>query len=109
MCIRDSTDGTVQFQIRASIASDVQTTIRAGYSASADVVLDRRDDVVVVDEKFLIFDGESSTGEDNVDSYVLRELPDGSVDRQKIEIGLSDGIIIEVVDGLKVGDIVRLP
>ena len=40
---------------------------------------------------------------------MLRELPDGSVDRQKIETGLSDGIIIEVVDGLKVGDVVRLP
>ena len=100
-------EGSVQFEVRAAITTDSQ--LRAGYSASADVVLDRRDDVVVVDEKFLIFDGESTTGEDNVDSYVLRELPDGSVDRQKIEIGLSDGIIIEVVDGLKVGDIVRLP
>ena len=100
-------EGSVQFEVRAAIAAANQ--LRAGYSASADVVLDRRTDVVVIDEKFLIFEGGSANSADNADIFVLKELPDGSVDRLKIETGLSDGIFIEVVGGLRVGDTVRLP
>ena len=94
------TDGTVQFQIRASIASDVQTTIRAGYSASADVVLDRRDDVLTLDEGALIFE------DDKV--YVIVVKGD-QFDRREIEVGLSDGLRIEIVNGLAEGDVVRVP
>ena len=94
------TDGTVQFQIRASISSDVQTTIRAGYSASADVVLDRRDDVATLDEAALIFEGDK----------VFVIVVDGEqFERREIEVGLSDGLRIEIISGLAEGDVVRVP
>ena len=93
-------DGTVQFQIRAAIASDVQTTIRAGYSASADVVLDRRDDVLTLDEGALIFEGDK----------VFVIVVDGEqFERREIEVGLSDGLRIEIISGLTEGDVVRVP
>ncbi len=100
-------EGSVQFEVRAAIAGASQ--LRAGYSASADVVLDRRDDVVVIDEKFLMFEGGGSNGESKADVFVWKQLPDGSVERIKLETGLSDGIFIEVVSGLVSGDTVRLP
>jgi len=93
-------DGTVQFEIRAAIASDVQTTIRAGYSASADVVLDRRDDVLTLDEGALIFE----------DDKVFVIVVDGEqFERREIEVGLSDGLRIEIISGLTEGDVVRVP
>ena len=100
-------DGSVQFEVRAAIAADSQ--LRAGFSASADVVLDRRDDVVVVDEKFLIFDRTQTDDSGAPAIFVLIEQPDGTAERRRIETGLSDGISIEVVKGLQVGDTVRQP
>jgi len=94
--IRD--DGTVQFQIRAAL-SDVGE-IRAGYSANADVVLDRRDNVLTVDEGALIFEGDEIT--------VLVKSGD-QFEQRKIEVGLSDGLRIEVLSGLSEGDQLRLP
>lgn len=93
-------EGSVQFEVRAAITSDSQ--LRAGFSASADVVLDRRDDVLVIDEKFLVFDDDGAV-------QVLVEQPDGTVEPRSIETGLSDGIQIEVVKGLQAGDTVRMP
>ena len=93
-------DGTVQFQIRASVASAAETTIRAGYSASADVVLDRRDDVLTLDEGALIFE----------DDKVFVIVVNGEqFERREIEVGLSDGLRIEIVGGLAKGDVIRVP
>jgi len=96
-------EGSVQFEVRATIVTDSQ--LRAGFSANADVVLNRRDDVVVIDEKFLIFENSA----DDTEIFVLKESTDGSFSRYEIETGLSDGIFIEVTRGLQSGDTVRLP
>jgi len=47
-------EGTVQFQLRAAIKQNSQRQVRAGYSATADIVLDRRDDVLTLDEAALV-------------------------------------------------------
>ncbi len=98
-------EGTVQFQIRAAIQQssqqqDSQQEVRAGYSANADIVLDRRDDVLTLDEGALIFE--------NDETFVLVQVND-SFERRQVTTGLSDGLKIEIVDGLEDGAVVRVP
>ncbi len=93
-------EGTVQFEIRAAITENPESKIRAGYSANADIVLDRRDDVLTLDEGLLIFEDDKK--------FVLIKSGD-TFERREIQTGLSDGLQIEIVDGLVEGDVVRRP
>ena len=63
---------------------------------NADIVLDRRDDVLAVHEALLQFE------DDGI--YVEVERAPQQFERRAIETGLSDGISIEVVSGLEEGD-----
>lgn len=93
-------DGAVQFEIRAAL-DEVQddTFVRAGVSAMADIVLDRRDQVLTVKEAALRFDGDQV--------YVEVETADQVFERRDVEVGLSDGVQIEVVSGLTADDRVK--
>ena len=94
-------NGTVQFEIRAKVDLKDSLFIRAGYSANADIVLDRRDSVLVVPEGLVSFD-------DNSDSaYVEVETAPQVFEKRYIKTGLSDGINIEVVSGLSKEDKVK--
>ncbi len=46
-------DGAIQFQIRAALKPQSAVLIRANYSANADIVLDRRDSVLAINESLL--------------------------------------------------------
>ncbi len=95
-------EGAIQFEIRAALAlEDRATFIRANYSATADIVLDRRDAVLAVQESWLLFD----EGE----PYVEVETAPQQFERRDVVLGLSDGIVIEVVDGLDATDRVKDP
>ncbi|OED38215.1 hypothetical protein AB833_21185 [Chromatiales bacterium (ex Bugula neritina AB1)] len=95
------TDGAVLFEIRAAIVADSDSTIRAGYSANADIVLDRRDNVLTLDERALRF------SDDGV--FVLEQLGEQEFARQEVTTGLSDGIRIEIIEGVAEGATVRVP
>lgn len=92
--------GAVQFNIRAKVQTDERYFIRSGYSASADIVLDRRKNVLAVEEGNLIFK----------ESEVLAEVETGpnAFEKRKITVGLSDGIHIEVVSGLTLNDKIKV-
>lgn len=94
-------NGAIQFEIRAALAQQQDFFVRANYSANADIVLDRRDDVLSLNESVLGFE----------DERVFVEVETGEQDFEKryIETGLSDGIHIEVVSGLVPEDRVKLP
>jgi HlyD family secretion protein len=85
-------EGAIQFQIRAALKPQSSVLIRANYSANADIVLDRRDSVLAINESLLQFDGEKK--------YVEVEVGPQKFERREIQTGLSDGIQIEVVSGL---------
>lgn len=86
-------NGAIQFKIRAALKQRGDAVIRANYSANADIVLDRRDKVLAVKESLLQFEGS--------DVFVEVESSPQHFERRKIKTGLSDGVVIEVVDGLK--------
>ncbi len=84
--------GTIKFEIRAAVDLPDGTFLRAGYSANADIVLDRRDDVMAINEGLLMFEGN--------DTFVEVETAPQVFERRKVETGLSDGINIEILSGI---------
>ncbi len=93
--------GTIKFQIKASITLQEGKFIRAGFSANADIVLDKRENVLAINEGLLQFD--------NGVPYVEVEVGKQEFKRRNIELGLSDGINIEVISGLKALDKIKKP
>lgn len=91
--------GTNQFEIKAAVKVLDGSFIRSGYSANAEIVLSKVEDVLLVPESCLEFEGDAI--------YVYIKQADGSYERSKVETGLSDGINIEVKSGLSEGDVLR--
>ncbi len=84
--------GTIQFGLRAKVVLEADYFIRSGYSATADIVLEKRENVLAINEGNLIFEKDAVFVEVQTDSQQL--------EMRKIETGLSDGIHIEVLSGL---------
>ena len=85
-------DGTVKFAIEAAIVNDPDVFLRAGYSASADIILAEKNQVLSLMERDVIFEGDTV--------YVELRTGDQSYEKIEISTGLSDGIYIEVLDGI---------
>ncbi len=85
-------NGAIQFQIKAAVELSPDHFIRAGYSANADIVLDRRDSVLAVKESLITVSGDST--------FVEVENGNQQFEKKMIKTGLSDGINIEVLDGI---------
>jgi len=88
-------EGAIQFEIKAKIkpVKDRKVFIRAGYSANADIVLDRRKNVLAINESLLQFDADKKP-------FVEVEIGDQKFEKRPVEVGLSDGVKIEVLKGL---------
>lgn len=85
-------NGAIQFQIKAKMELKPGTFIRAGYSANADIVLDRRDSVLAIPEALLQFEQEQP--------FVEVETAPQTFEKRKLKLGLSDGINVEVLGGI---------
>ncbi|MGM8225164.1 efflux RND transporter periplasmic adaptor subunit [Cellvibrio sp. ARAG 10.3] len=84
--------GTIKFQIRAAVTLSDKLFLRANYSANADIVLEKREDVLAINEgNLLIEDGQH---------FVEVETASQQFEKRKVETGLSDGINIEIISGL---------
>lgn len=94
-------NGAIQFLIRASINKDNSAFLRAGYSANADIILSKKDKVMAVPESVLQFEGEKV--------FVELETSPQVFEKRFIKTGLSDGINIEILDGIKKTDKIKVP
>jgi HlyD family secretion protein len=92
-------NGAIQFEIRAAVELKDQQFIRAGYSANADIVLERVEQVMAINESILHFEGDST--------YVEVETSPEQFEKRYIKTGLSDGIVIQVVEGLSMNDKIK--
>lgn len=92
-------NGVNQFEIKAAVQVNSDHVIRSGYSANAEIVLERADSVVVIPESALEFKGDST--------FVYRKTGEDSYERVAVSTGLSDGLNIEIKSGLAVGETVR--
>ena len=76
-------------------------TIRSGYSANAEIVLDGVKGAVTIPESSLEFSG------DSVFVYLLTDSIKHTYVRQQVTTGISDGVNIEIKKGVKANDKVR--
>jgi len=74
--------------------------LRAGYSANADIIVRRVDEVVALPERVLVFRN------DSIFVRLPASSPEQEPEERTIQIGMSDGISVEVVSGLDSGDVV---
>jgi HlyD family secretion protein len=93
-------NGAIQFEIRAKMKLKEGAYIRAGYSANADIVLDKRENVLALNEALLLFDDEKRP-------YIEIEVGEQQFEKRDIKVGLSDGIFIEVLEGLSKEDKIK--
>lgn len=94
-------DGAIQFEIKAALKPQKDVQIRANYSANADIVLDRRDDVLSISESLLKFEGDKT--------FVEVETTPQKFEKREVKTGLSDGIQIEILSGLTEKDKLKGP
>ena len=94
--------GAVQFKIEADLFLNDSIFVRAGYSANASLILERKDNVMAVEESLLQFDRETEK------PYVEIQIGDQKFERRDIEIGLSDGVNVEVISGLNEDDQIKV-
>jgi HlyD family secretion protein len=87
------------FEVRISFERPENVVLRAGYSATANILIQKKDNILLVPERVI----ERKNGEAFV--QVLKE-PAGSGETRKIETGLSDGLMTEVISGLDEGQLV---
>ena len=94
--------GTVQFKIEGDVYLDNSIFIRAGYSANASLVLEKKDSIMAISEALLQFDKISN------DPYVEVKNDKGTFERKNIELGISDGINVEIISGLSIEDKIKV-
>ncbi len=95
-------NGAIQFEIKANVQLKEGQFIRAGYSANANIVLEKKDSVMVIPEGLLQFEDDSAYVEVNTGTP---EEP--KYEKRNVKTGLSDGINIEITEGLNLEDKVK--
>lgn len=95
-------NGAVQFTIKADVDIDSSTRIRAGYSANAEIELESKDSVLVIKEALLQFNRITEK------PFVELLKENGRFQTKNVEIGISDGINVEIIEGIKEGDEIKI-
>jgi HlyD family secretion protein len=94
-----NSSGSVKFKLRIVFSPEADLFLRAGYSASAEIILSRAENSLCVKERDLLMEG----------GKYYAELEKG---RQKfvkteVTVGISDGLYTEITGGLSEGDRIK--
>jgi HlyD family secretion protein len=95
-------NGAVQFTIKADVTIEASTKIRAGYSANAEIEIESKDSILVIKEALLQFNRITEK------PYVELQNENGNFTKKNVEIGLSDGINVEILEGIEEGDKIKV-
>ncbi len=95
-------NGAIQFEIKGTLKKQDSIFIRAGLSANASIILARADSVLALKEALVQFD------KDTKEPYVEIETSEQQFERRDVELGISDGIFVEVKSGLEAEDKVKV-
>lgn len=127
--------GAIMFDMKAAVAVTKDVYVRAGYSANAEIIFDKAEDVLTIPESCVEFKGDSafvyvlqqpkemvksdtkamadispadSSAEKKTEkSSKKKENGKQEFERRAVVTGLSDGIQIEIKSGLQLGESVR--
>ncbi len=92
--------GSVQFDIKAHISPPPGLLLRAGYSASADIVLGRAEKALTVREQNVLFEEDKT--------FVEVGTGGNQFSRREVTLGLSDGIHVQIKSGLSAGESIKV-
>lgn len=86
-------EGTVKFEIKAAIQEQPDGVfLRAGYSGNGDIIIAKKEDVIAVQERDVLYEDDTT--------YVELVKGENEYEKQLVKLGLSDGLYVEVIDGL---------
>jgi HlyD family secretion protein len=93
-------EGATLFDVEIELDPGQKIVLRAGYSANADVIIREKKDVLTVPERLVTYEdgGKKATVE------VAQADPKAQPKKIEIKTGISDGLNVEVTDGVKKGD-----
>jgi HlyD family secretion protein len=94
-------EGTIEFEVKAAVKLKPTLTVRANYSANADIILDTRTNVLAIEESVVLFDKGKT--------FVEVETKPQVFVRREVKLGLSDGINVEVQSGVDARDHIKKP
>lgn len=92
-------EGATLFDVEIELLPGKEVVLRAGYSANADIVIREKKDVLLVPERLVTF----------ADGKATVEVPGAAgapPTKKELKVGLSDGMSVEVVEGLQEKDLV---
>jgi HlyD family secretion protein len=95
-------NGAIQFEIKGTLDKKDTTFIRAGLSANASIILARADSVLTIKEALVQYDPETK------EPFVEVEVGEQQFERKSIELGISDGIIVEIKNGVSKEDKIKI-
>ncbi|MBR9846721.1 MAG: efflux RND transporter periplasmic adaptor subunit [Algicola sp.] len=95
-------NGAIQFEIKGTLKKMDSTFIRAGLSANASIILEKAEKVLAIKEALVQYDDETKK------PYVEVEVGDQKFERKELELGISDGIFVEVKSGIAKDDKVKV-
>ena len=94
--------GAVQFTIKADVSVTPSTKIRAGYSANAEIDMESKDSVLVIKEALLQFNRITEK------PFVEISKGENKYEEVYVELGISDGINVEILEGVAEGDKIKV-
>jgi len=97
-----SENGAIQFEIKGTLRKGDTTFIRAGLSANASIILARADSVLTVKEGLIQYDSKTLL------PYIELQIGEQKFERRDVELGISDGINVEIKSGISKGDEIKV-
>lgn len=95
-------NGAIQFEIKGTLKSIDSTFIRAGLSANASIILERAENVLAINEALVQFDSQTQK------PFVEVMVGDQKFERRDLELGISDGIFVQVKSGINKSDKIKV-
>lgn len=95
-------NGAIQFEIKGTLTKSDTTFIRAGLSANASIILAKADSVLALKEALVQFDDATK------EPFVEIAVGDQKFEKRPVELGISDGIYVEVKNGIHEGDQIKI-
>jgi HlyD family secretion protein len=92
-------DGATLFDVEIELIPAKDVVLRSGYSANADIVVREKENVLLLPERLVTF----SEGKGSVE---VPGAPGTDPKKKEIKTGLSDGLNVEVAEGLQEKDLV---
>lgn len=95
-------NGANTFEIKAALTVDDPSQLRSGYSANASIIIEEANGVMSLPESVVTFERDSTF------VYVLTDsVPQQKFERRAVDTGLSDGINVEIKNGVDTKTLIR--